>query len=328
MESDRRTYLGLLAGALAGTAGCLGDEGGTPTAEPTGDSGDDSATETPRDTPTVTPTDSPTGTDGPTGTVPGTTAGSSLVLDPVDPSGDAALTVYPTKLATVLREAATTDGPVRERAAAFVYAPEPLLPDFDAVDIVDPLGDASGTYDVSAEGGPYHEMTLRAEEVPAEEADDPTPVSAFPEAYREFVVEALTGSNGRRRVEPQTERGEWVREHFFGECVEYDGQVYRGREVHPTDAVFFSTEVWYVLSLSPVDDADDPVRLRLPEIDPAVRRDVDDALNDWTKTAQAPALAGPPFDDAVREFAADTERILTHTFAYSVSLEPYESDSA
>jgi len=321
MEPDRRTYLGLLAGALAGTAGCLGGEGETPTGEPTDGPRGASATDVPTETPRETPT--PTATDGSTETAGGaTTASPALVLDTVEPSGDVPLAVYPTKLATLLRAAAATEGPVRERADAFVHAPEPLLPGFDAVEIVDPTGGASGTYEVSAEGGPYHEMTLRAEEVPAEAADDPTPVPAVPEAYREFVVGALTDSDGNRQVEPQTERGEWVREHFFGEYVAYEGQTYRGRAVHPTDAVFFSTEVWYVLSLSSVDDAEDPVTLRLPEIDPAVRDTVDGALHEWRKTAQAPALAGPPFADAVPEFAADTERVLTHTHAYDPSVRP------
>ncbi|MFB6139066.1 MAG: hypothetical protein ABEJ26_01365 [Halosimplex sp.] len=336
MESDRRTYLGLLAGALAGTAGCLEGDGETPTAEPTGDpeggSSTDVPAETPRETPTPAPTRSSTATDGSsetategsTETATETTAGPHLVLDPVDPADGPPLTVYPTKLASMLRKAATGDGPVRERAGAFVYAPDPLLPGFDAVQIVDPVGDASGTYEVDAEGDPYYMMTLRAEEVPAEEADEPTPVSELPAEYRDFVVSVLADSGDRRRVEPQTERGEWVREHFFGEYVEYDGQVYLGKAIHPTDAVFFSTEVWYVLSLSPVEDADEPVTLRLPDIDTQVREAVDEALDEWSKNDGGPALAGPPFGDAVREFAADTERILTHTFAYSVSIEPYE----
>ncbi|WP_436929903.1 hypothetical protein [Halosimplex halobium] len=331
MDRDRRRYLGLLAGALAGTAGCLGvGDGDDPTADGSNGPADDDLTATPTHTgtgtPRATPTDggsptsdgSPTVTDGEAATAEATAA-PSLVLDPVDQSGDGPLTVYPSKLASILRAAATGDEPVRAVADAFVYAPEPLLPAVDAVEVVDPAGDAGGTYAVDCDGGPSHQMTLVADEVPAEEAADPTPVAEFPAEYRDLVVAALTGSRGGP-VAPQTERGEWVREHFFGEYVAYDGRTYRGREVHPTDAVFFSTEVWYVLSLSPVDGADDPLRLRLSEIDPAVRRPVDGALEEWTKGTDAPALAGPPLDDQVRAFADDTDRILTHTHAYDVSV--------
>ncbi|WP_436908159.1 hypothetical protein [Halosimplex marinum] len=338
MDRDRRRYLGLLAGALAGTAGCLGDGNGddpTPTAEGAGDpAGDDptaTSTGTARATPTAAgspaatdgsvATDGATAADGGTATAPGTTPAPSLVLDPVEPSGDAALTVYPRKLASMLRSAATGDGPVRATADAAVYAPEPLLPTVDAVEIVDPAGDADGTYAVACEGGADHGMTLVADEVPAEEATDPAPVSEFPAEYRDLVVEALTEPSAGP-VSPETERGEWVREQFFGEYVSYEGQTYRGREVHPTDAVFFSTEVWYVLALSPVEGADDPLRLRLPEIDSAVRRTVDGALEERSKHDRAPAVAGPPLADAVRSFAADTDRVLTHTHAYEVALRP------
>ena len=324
MDSDRRRCLGLLAGALAGAAGCLGDGGdGTPT--DSGNAGGDGSTaaptETPRATSTPTPSGSPTA-DGATGTATGTPA-PSLVLDTVDLSGEEPLTVYPPNLASILRAAATGDGPVRATADAFVYAPEPLLPTVDAVEVVDPVGDAGGTYAVDCEGGTAHDMTLVADEVPAEEADDPTPVSAFPAEYRELVVAALTGSSAGP-VAPQTERGEWVRERFFGEYVEYEGQAYLGREIHPTDAVFFSTEVWYVLSLSPVEDAAEPVTVRLPEIDPRVRTAVTGALNDWSKHATAPAVAGPPLSDPVRAFADDTGRILTHTHAYGVAVRPWD----
>lgn len=321
MDRSRRRYLGLLAGALAGTAGCLGNGDGdnpTPTAEGAGDGPTATPTVTPRPTPTAT--DRATATDGETATAPGTTPAPSLVLDPVEPSGDAPLTVYPRRLASILRSAATGDGPVRTTADAAVYAPEPLLPAVDAVEIVDPAGDAGGTYAVDCEGGTDHGMMLVADEVPAEEATDPTPVSEFPAEYRDLVVEALTGPRAGS-VSPETERGEWVREQFFGEYVSYKGQTYRGREVHPTDAVFFSTGVWYVLALSPVEEADDPFRLRLPEIDPAVRRTVDGALEEWSKHARAPAVAGPPLADAVRSFAADTDRVLTHTHAYEVALQ-------
>ncbi|ELZ29253.1 hypothetical protein C475_03514 [Halosimplex carlsbadense 2-9-1] len=319
MDWDRRRYLGLLAAALAGTAGCLGNGGDATVTDLGSGAGDGDLTATPTATGPPTVTDRRT-TDRRTATAPRTTPAPSLVLDSVEPTGDASLTVYPPKLASILREAAAGDGPVRAVADAFVYAPVPVVPSFDAVAIDDPHGDAGGTYAVDCEGGTYHEMTLQAEEVPSEEADDPTPVSSFRAPYRELVVDALTEPAARTQVAPQTERGEWVREHFFGEYVAYEGQTYRGRAVHPTDAVFFSTEVWYVCSLSPVDDADDSVRLRLPEIDPAVRNTVDGALEEWSKNERAPAAAGPPLDESVRAFADGTDRILTHTHAYDPSV--------
>ncbi|WP_123535086.1 RodZ family helix-turn-helix domain-containing protein [Halosimplex salinum] len=323
MDDDRRRYLGLVAGVAAGFGGCLASDDAT----------DASSTATPTDTPAETPTEarSPTSTgtatDGSTRTPSGTPADPSLVLDPGDPSGDAPLTVYPPKLASILRGAATGDGPVRAAADAFVYAPEPVLPAFDAVEIVDPVGDAGGVYEISAEGGPRHRMGLKAEEATPPDDASVTPVSEIPGAHREVVVEALDDSRDWPSVYPETETGEWVREHFFGEYVSQKGTTYRGSEIHATDAVFFSTEVWYVLTLSPVDDADDPVELRLPEVESSVRTVVDGALQDWKKTAGTPAVSGPPVSEAVHEFADDTARLLTNTHAYEVSVEPWDDES-
>ncbi|WP_436927713.1 hypothetical protein [Halosimplex amylolyticum] len=316
MESDRRRYLGLLAGAAAGVAGCLGrgDEG-TPTGEQSTEvpTATPEATEPPGATRTETAAEEPSGTPSP--------VEPSLVLAPVEPSSAVPLTVYPAELVEILRDAATSGETVRASAEAFVYAPTPVLPGFDAVELVDPDGDAGGVYEVDAEGGPRHEMYLDAEEAEVPDGESATPVSAFPEAYRDLVVDALEGSGDRPSVYPETERGEWVREHCFGEYVRYEGTTYRCREVHGTDAVFFSTEAWYVLSLSPVEDAADPPTLRLSDVDPAVRDRVDPALADWKKTSGKPALVPPTFGAAIREFGTETDRILTHANAFAVSIE-------
>lgn len=315
MDADRRRYLGLLAGALTGVAGCVGSDDGTPTDDTATDP--DGATATPeRHTPTPTATGILTDGSTPTGTPT-----PSLVLDPVEASSDAALTVYPTELASILREAATSEEPVRATADAFVYAPEPVLPTFDAVEVVDPVGDAGGVYEVDCQGGPAHTMYVKAEEVPAEETEDVTPVSELPDERRDLVLGAI--DDERVTVSPETERGEWAREQFFGEYVSHEGVVYRGTETHATDAVFFSTSVWYVLSLMPVEDAEEPVTLRLPDIGPAVRTAVRAALGDWRKDHPL-AATSPPGGESVREFAAETERLLINTHAFDVRVEVVE----
>ncbi|WP_415379707.1 hypothetical protein [Halosimplex sp. TS25] len=320
MEYDRRRYLGLLAAAATGVAGCLdrGDEG-TPTGEP--------STEVPTATSEATATDpsvatrTETAAEEPSETPTPSPVEPSLVLAPVEPSSAVPLTVYPTELVEILRDAATSGETVRASAEAFVYAPTPVLPRFDAVKLVDPEGDAGGVYEVDAEGGPRHEMYLDAEESSVPDGESATPVSAFPEAYRDLVVDALEESSERPSVYPETETGEWVRQHFFDEYVRHEGTTYRCREVHATDAVFFSTEAWYVLSLSPVEEAADPPTLRLPDVDPAVKGRVDPALSAWKKTSGEPAVVPPTFGAAIREFGTETDRILTHANAFAVSIE-------
>ena len=60
--------------------------------------------------------------------------------------------------------------------------------------------------------------------------------------------------------------------------------------------------------------------LRLPETGPAVREAVDSALSGWQKDRSV-AVSGPPVAESVREFAVDTERLLTHTHAFAVRTE-------
>ena len=313
MELDRRRYLALLASGLAGTAGCLGDDAKGP--------GADGSTETPtpQQTDRVTKMVGRSVTHEPTSTSTPTAPPESLVLERVDPS-DPTLTVYPKSLVSLLRSAARSPDPVRTHADTFVYAPEPVLQTFDTVELVDPSGAASGVYEVSGEAGIRYEMLLTAEPSDPSEDASVTPVSSIPEQHRELVVDAITGE-GRPSVYPESESGEWVRTQFFGEYVSYEGTIYQGAELEQTDAAFFSTTAWYILSLTPVEEDDDAVTLRLADIDPAVRASLDTALGDWRKDRRGPVIGPGRTTDSMAAFASETDGLLIHTHAFDVRME-------
>lgn len=347
----RRGLLALLAGATAPLAGCR-----TNSRDPSGTRTD--AATPPRTGRSPTPSErSPTATDPQPATDPGTasdTAGTAtpgrLVLTRDDPSPGPTATVYPERLRSLLREAATTDGPLRVRAETPVYAPEPLLARLRTVRLESPDGTVDGRYEVAAEGGAYYEWRVGAtpvESVP--EGADVTPTRNLSPARRAFVDSAL--DRGGTLVSPETELGSWVRHGFVGGYVSRDGTTYRGRKLQQTDAAFFSREVWYVLSLTPLPEggaargtastdgttptdttATDseatptstpgtPVTLRLRTVPDAVREVVDGLVGTYHRDRVTADLGGEGTDGAaVARFARETEGLLFHAAGYDVSV--------
>lgn len=303
MAPDRRTCLGLVAGALAGTAGCLAGDDRARTAV-------DDATD--RSTADSARTDTATA-----GTTPGT--GGTLTLRVVEPDPATPMVVYPTDLRATLRAAATGDGPVRAPGSAFVYAPEPLLPGVDTVELVDPSGEASGVYDVDCRGGIRYRLAVGARRATPPPTATVTPVTDLSSERRDLVVAAIAGDHPD--VYPETELGEWVRESFFGGYVSYRGTTYRGRERPQTDAAFFSTEVWYILALSPTTDATDPLVFDLSPVGDGVRTVLDPLLEERDKHRPEYTHAFETVPDAAAAFFADTDRLLTQTSALGVGFE-------
>ncbi len=261
-----------------------------------------------------------------------------------DPSPGTTATVYPAQLRSLLREAATTDGPLRVRAETPVYAPEPLLARLGTVRLESPDGTVDGCYEVAAEGGTYYEWRVGAtpvESVP--DGADVTPTRNLSPARRAFVDSAL--DRGGTLVSPETELGSWVRHEFVGGYVSRDGTTYRGRKLQQTDAAFFSREVWYVLSLrpvskrgastgptptdttatdseaSPTSTPESPVTLRLRAVPEAVREVVDGLVGTYHRDRVTADLAGEGTDGAaVARFARETEGLLFHAAGYDVSV--------
>lgn len=328
MNEDRRRYLRLLGGALAaGTAGCLGGD-------------EQPATEPSDETPSRTATGTPVGTDGipesgtPTGgTDTATPAGGRFLIRPVAASASTPIRVYPDDLRADLREAATGDDPVRSAGSAFVYTPHPPLTSVDTVELVDPDGDADGVYTVDCQGGTRYELLVGAEATTPPTGATVTPVSDLADDERAFVDSVI--EEGHQRVSPETERGEWVRTEFFESYVEHDGTTYRGYEVQQTDAEFFSTEVWYVLELTPVTetaqestgtettdgDGTDPVTLDLAPIDPAVRGVLDPHLGERTESHEEYGVDYEQVPQSLATFCDETDRILTHDSVLALDVE-------
>lgn len=291
MPSTRRTLLASLAGIAAGCT--------SPVREGTGPTAPAGTTDAPSPTTTSTPP-------------------AELRLDPTSVEAvDGPLTVYPSELVDWLREAAGTGGTVRGHAEVSAYAPEPVLPAFERVTL---RGDDAGSYAVDAAGGPRYRHLVGAERVdgpPAgeEEAEATTAVNDLPDERRALALAAIA-DDGSPRVYPETELGTWVRNEFYGGTFRHEGAYYRGHEVQQTDAAFFSREVWYVLSLSPVDG--DGTVLRLDDVGPAVRTAVDRLVGDDATPVEGSASG--PFPPAVRSFVAETAYLITHTAVYEVSL--------
>lgn len=302
----RRSYLATLASATAALSGCISGSPGNTTQDET--------------TTRPTTTDSPATTEGI----------EELRLDFVrDVSTiEAPVTVYPADLQSWLREAASTGETIRAYVETGVYVPEPVLPAFEYVRLDTPEGDGEidGFYELTAEGGTRYDLLVGAsavEEVP----EDATvrPVADLPAERRELVTLAIEGSNDAR-VFPETELGEWVRHEFFGGYYSFEGETYLGAEVQQTDAAFFSTEVWYVLTLSPIaeSEATTPATVRLPAIDASVRQVVDGLLPDEAGEAGAAANATAEVDslpEAVVQFAVETDYLLTHTAVFAVTVD-------
>lgn len=315
MAPSRRDALRALAAAgTLGLTGCGGGGTGTlaGTDEPTTDPHDGSTTE-PGGNTTTDPT---TGTDEPP---------SELVLRPHGGVPDVPLTVFPPGLRDWLREAARTGGPVRGHEAVPVYAPDPLLSGVEFLRLHTPEGDLDGTYEIDLDGGPRYELRLAADPVESVPAGATvTDVASLPADRRELAVDAIVGN--WPGVYPETELGGWAREEFFGGYFEHEGETYVGSEAEQTDVALFSTTVWTVLSMNPVEDGEgdaDPVALQLAEMRHSVRTVVEDALADWEGTGrEGSALLDPEHHlEAVAAFAAETQALLTHTTAFSVTVE-------
>lgn len=304
LHRSRRALLATLATAGVGSfAGCL-------------DALDRSAE---RDGPP--PADADVGspeTDGTTGE-----SVTRLRLTHTDPAAvDGPVVVYPTLLRSWLRDAATGEGPIRVHGSAPVDAPMPILASLSAVELpADASGDGERqTYAVRGEGGTRYDLLVGAEAVESVPGDaDPTPVGDLSEPRRDLVRRAIS-EQSRATVVPETRLGEWVRTEYFDGYVEQGGTVYRGYEVRQTDAAFFSEEFWLVVSLVPVAAADAPTpvtRLAFPEVPQAVRSAVDPVLSE-SKRAESLTTATVEDDDALREFAATHDYLLTHTALFEV----------
>ncbi len=295
----RRAYLAGVATAGAGVAGCLEDGG---SGSPTGTS--------PRGSGAPSDADSPTGTAAP----------DRLVLDVVDAASaaaDAPLTVYPGALRRWLRRAARTDETVRGHDDAGVYTPRPVLPQFETIRLASAGDEVDGTYDLAAEGGTRYRLLVGADPVDPPADATVTPVEELPERRRAFARMAISPEHAT--VYPETPLGEWVRHEFFGGYFDDDGEAYLGTEVQQTDAAFFSTTAWYVLSLSPVEAAD-PAVLRCPDASAAATEAVDAAL-DGVDEGTTRATYDGELSDAVVRFAGRTAYLLTHDRVFAVSVE-------
>ena len=299
-ERTRRDLLAGLAAGAAGLAGCAGLAG----------SGRE-ATDTPSSTPdpTRTPTDTPSPTPGP----------DTLRLAVVDGPVDGRAVVHSDLLRGWLRRAADGERPIRVTATASFPMPEPVMTRFESVVLETGDDSIDGTYAVDCAGGTRYRMLVGAgsvEGVPGNATV--TPVSDLPERRREFALAAV--GNERATVYPETPLGEWVREEWFGGYFRHDGTLYRGTEIQQTDAAFFSEELWMTLSLSPVPGSDvEGPTLRFPDLDPEVREFVDAALADREPNDEEAEETAEQLPDSVRAFAAETDHLLTHTTAFSVT---------
>lgn len=308
-ERTRRAWLALLAAGVGG-AGCtslVAPGTGTPDDASESPTGTGSGTDTPTTSTSAVSTDDP----------------GRVVLEPADLPVDEPLTVFPGDLAEWLREAAGGET-VREVAMVQSQSPEPLLPRFEHVRLRTPDGDL-GTFAVEAEGGTYYDLLVGARAVESTPEDATVrPVSDLSEARRELALDAVEGR--RRTVQPQTELGEWTREQWFGGHFRHDETVYRGVEVRQTDAAFFSQRLWYVLSLSSLEDerdreGADPVVLSLPDVDGSVRHRLADAVVDALLDGEG-TLPTAGLSETTRSFLHETPYLLTHTAVLSVSVEP------
>lgn len=303
-DSSRRSVLAAVGTGLAGITGCTGSEM-TPT---------ESQTHTPTDVHTITVTDTATPSDTPTGT---------LTLEPI-PSREAqgTLLVYPPDLHKWLRTAATTAQTVRAHADTPTYDPSPPLPAFERVIFDDEAGELSGIYDLSVEADTRYELLVWAEETEPPEDTEVTAISSLPEERRRLALAAIGESTGDdARVHPETKLGSWVRKEFFGSYFSHDTATYRGTEAQQTDAEFFATDVWYVLSATAVDAPSAPLTLRLASVADDVRRSISDLRTEEDTPRPVSTTVTGETETAVRGFAKENSFILTHDAVYRVRYE-------
>jgi len=294
---ERRHFLGLCGVGAAALAGCAGRgrETGSPGGTATG---------------TASPADGAS-TDTPTGGV--------LRLTPADlPAGGTAV-VYPADLQEWLREAASTDTTLRVHAAAAVERPVPPLPSFDRVRFEDPDEEVTGWYAVQAEGGTRYRYKADATEVTPPDDATITPVADLEADQRNLAVAAITDDIDGRDFYPETELGEWARTEFFGGYVRYNGTVYQGREFQQTDAGFFSTECWYILSLEGVSGGEGPT-LVLADIDRDIRETVEGLLDDRDLPHESATLDADGAPASAVRFFENTDYLLTHAAVLSLTI--------
>jgi hypothetical protein len=299
IDRDRRGLLAALGSAVA-LAGCQTDDEQSSTDSPPGTESE-----------TATPTSSP----APSG---------RFSLTPVDPAdADGELTVFPENLREWLRTVATTDETVRAHAGTYSVDPDPPLPAFERVQVLDELGDIEGIYDLAVEGDTRYRLLVGAEPTDPPDDADVTPVESLSAARRRLTLAAIEGAAGDdARVYPETALGSWVRQELFGGFVSSDGETYRGFERQQTDAEFYATNVWYVLSGTAVDAPSAPATLRLAAIDDRVR-DVVEELQAATNRPQSTetAVTGETAA-AVRAFVERVPFLLTHDAVYRTDYEP------
>lgn len=312
--TGRRTLLRALGAAgivgVAGGAGCLSNPNGTPTdtrypsdGEPTGSQG-----EPPSPTDSATP-----------GTPVSTNERLTLTVHPVD-EAPTPFRAYDPRLADWLTRAAGGET-VRANADVQFYVPEPIVPAFDAVELVD-AGDADGTYTVEAEGGTRYHILAGAKAVDDVPSDAEVVQYADLAADRQELVRLAVEGSPDARFYPETALGEWARHAFFGGYVEYDGQVYRGHEVQQTDAAFFSTRVWTILRLTPTDSpASTPATISLAPTPEQVRTRVDQGYEQLERDSTEASLEVPDLSEAVESYAEETASLLSLTRAFSLDVE-------
>lgn len=303
-DRSRRAVLSAVGAGLAAAAGCAGGEM-TPTETPT---------ESPTDVHTTTVTHTASPSDTPTG---------RLTLEPIPArEADGTLLVYPPDLREWLRTAAATDQTVRAHADTPSYDPSPPLPAFERVQFDDETGELSGIYDISVEGDTRYRLLVWAEETDPPEDADVTAISSLPEERRQLALAAIGESTGEdARVYPETQLGSWVRHEFFGGYFSYDGTTYRGKEAQQTDAEFFATEVWYVLSAMAVDAPSAPVTLRLASVADDVRRAISELRKEESTPTSVSTTVTGETRTAVRTLGEENVLLLTHDTVYRVNYE-------
>ncbi|WP_435360847.1 hypothetical protein [Haloarchaeobius sp. DFWS5] len=198
--------------------------------------------------------------------------------------------------------------------------PNPVLPAHPTVRLRGVDESVADTYDLAVEAGAHYELQLSAERVDDVPADaDVTGPENLSGDQRALVHDAVRGDHPT--VTPETELGSWVRHEFLDSYVRFDGNVYGGYEVQQTDSAFFSDTVWYVLSLSPASDAENPTVLDCSSIDTEVRDRLSSVVGDagsFPKTISSPS-------DSMRAFAQDDPLVTTHTNVFRVTTRPEDS---
>jgi hypothetical protein len=141
-------------------------------------------------------------------------------------------------------------------------------------------------------------------------------VSELEGERRELALAAVR--NERPRIYPETELGEWVRAEWFDDRWEYDGTVYRGKEIQQTDAAFFSDQVWATVRMRET-RAEPQVVFELRAPGDAVRETLDPVLADWSRDETSTEVADPPAP--VVEYLTGADLVATHTTVFEARFD-------